>query len=674
MHVAPGRPHWTAGLRGAIATSVPLALAFTLDYPDLAVAGLAGYSIVLADKGGAYRTRAKGMWSVILGGGLATALGTWTALHTWPAVAVLLVGVSIFGLLRLFGAQATSVGTVLGIALVIAPVRPAADLAQALHYASLYMLGATWAAVLSLSFWPLRLYRPTRIAIAQTLRGLCKLAYALPDTSTQHDSERHQLERRAIIGQVRNSIELARSHLASMRRGRIGPSRRGEHLLALVSVADLILGALVAMDDSAALSPAQPAAHIARWQQEVASYLRTTLTAVAESLETEKELTIPLRAPAELVAALREATESESAYEAVFLLRALERAERLAAIASGVDGTARVLPFDEQHEPGPTERAAALATLRAHLTLDSAIFRHTLRTTLATTATRWLVDVLAWDYGHWATLTCFIIMQPHGVQTWAKALQRVGGTVLGAAVALVMTQWIQGPLATVACVFTCVLFAMSMLPLNYGVFTACLTPAFILLAETRATEGGVIGARLSGTLLGAGIALLSARLLFPLSERDQIHPLLGKIVTELEHLLTAVANESPAIAEVRRTRRALGIALLNAEASYQRLLTETGISSAHSEALLTLLLYFHRITSGLIAITFARGTSVHRHLIARAPELRTELDEIRQLIQSPSQHTASHSIQTAPQPASRVDLIFEQAAVLRAASLRLPRP
>jgi hypothetical protein len=112
------------------------------------------------------------------------------------------------------------------------------------------------------------------------------------------------------------------------------------------------------------------------------------------------------------------------------------------------------------------------------------------------------------------------------------------------------------------------------------------------------------------------------------------------------------------------------LALLNAEASYQRLLTETGIPPEQSEAVLTLLLYSHRLASGLIAIAFVRGTTLHRRLRERALELRDALANIRAAVVDRSDPAPVPEPANVNEASERVEVMFEQLAVMRTASLR----
>jgi uncharacterized membrane protein YccC len=667
LRIAPGRPNLAAGLRAGLATTLPLLLAAAISRPELAFTSLAGFSAVLADKGGAYRTRALSMLALTIGGGLVTFLGMLASVHPLPSLGLIVIVVGSAGFLRLFGAEATAVGTTIAMASVVALTRPAETPMAALVCAGFFVAGGAWAALISLLLWPLRLFKPARRAIAAALRELAGVARSLIGAGTESSA---QVARREQLGRARTAIELARAQLGVLRKGRLGPSHRGELLVALVEAADLLLGALVGIEDSLAFDPPRNLPELPRWIADIAEHTSNTLARVATAIEHERVLPPLAAADHELAQSILNAAESPDHHEPRILARALERVTRLEELARAVDDPSEP-PRASRTEPSDlSSQASKLSLARDHFTLDSAMFRHALRSTLATGTTVLLVQLLQLDHGYWATLTCLVIMQPHGAQTWAKALQRVGGTMIGAGLALLVATWVTEPRLIIACVFCFVSLAVALLPLNYGAFAVFLTPGFVLLAETHAGNPDLVGVRILNTLLGASIALLGSRVLFPVSERDQIRPLMAAALDELSALVGVVAENPLSIERVRAARRRLGMALLNAEASYQRLLTETGIPPEQSEAMLSLLLYAHRMASGLIAIAFARGTVLHLHLVERAPDLRRAIGDLRRAIAERGDPGP------APEPASltdsteRVEALFEQLAILRSATLR----
>jgi uncharacterized membrane protein YccC len=667
LRVAPGRPNFAAGLRAGLATVLPLLLIPLLGHPELMWASLAGFGAVLADKGGAYRTRALSMSAIAVASSLAVFLGTLTAGYPLLACLLVLAAVGLGAFVRLFGAEATSIGVLSSVSLVVALANPVPDVRGALVCAGFALLGTGWSALLSLVLWPLRPYRPARLASADSLRQLAVVARSLVSATTDPTA---QVARRSQLGRAREAIERARAALGSSRRSRPGPSRRGEQLVALVEASDQLFGALTALEDGLALESYEQSELLREQLDRVAELIEDELTRLADAICDERALAYSAACQAAL-ATIEPHVDTRTEHVPRLLLRAVERLERVIELGRAIDDPS-LKPLSGRAEPSElSTEASKLSLMRDHLTLDSAMFRHALRTAIATASAVLFMHALHVEHGYWATLTCLVIMQPHGAATWAKALQRVLGTVIGAGVAVLIASLVHDPSVIVAFVFAFVTVGMALLPLNYGAFAVFLTPGFVLLAERNAGELDLAWVRVVDTLLGALIALLGSRLLFPLSERDQFRPLMDKAVLTLRGLLEVAAAPAPSNTQLRTARRQLGLALLNAEASYQRLLSESGLALEESEALLSLLLYAHRLASGLIALALAEGTQSHRRLIESAPELARAIDEVHQLI-------ARRKLASAPpEPArravalgDRVDRLFDQLAILHGAAVR----
>ncbi|MET0287384.1 MAG: FUSC family protein [Polyangiales bacterium] len=688
LRMAPARPNIPSGLRAGLATTLPLLLFPWFPHHELAWSSLAGFNTVLVDKGGAYRTRALSMLAMALFGALAVLLGTSIAEEAWLSVPIVLVVVFVGGFMRVFGAEATTLGVASSIAFVLALARPAADFHASVLAASFFVLGTLWSALISLVLWPLRPFKPSAEAVAASLLELAKVADSFVGGK---DDAPAQVARRALLGRTRELIELARAALGTSRRARPGPSSKGEKQIRILEAADQLFAALTALEDSLVLERPQDLPDLPRWIDTVAMRVGAELRRAAEAVASEKRLgarSMPRPSFASVVSDIGEQQRTEE-YVPLLLARALERLETLLAIAGEDPSDAKNASYTRPRELSTHASWSSLA--RDQLTLDSAIFRHALRMAISTAIAVRAMHWLEVEHGYWATLTCLVIMQPHGSATWTKALQRVGGTVLGAGVAMGVANFVhEGPLL-IACVFVFVALGMALLPINYGAHAVFLTPAFVLLAETQAGNLDLAVPRVINTLIGAFIALLGSRLLFPISERDQFRPLIASAIGKLRGLLAVAAMPMPrAQGALRQARTELGLALLNAEASYQRLLTESSILPDESEALLTLLLYTHRLSSGFIALALVGGSHVHAHLQQEKGELKVELAELEQAIRERSHPPARSRVSTAPLALEargfserepnlaadaldgdeRVDVLFEQLDVLRNAVLR----
>ncbi|MDB4990342.1 MAG: hypothetical protein JWN04_5520, partial [Myxococcaceae bacterium] len=443
----------------------------------------------------------------------------------------------------------------------------------------------------------------------------------------------------------------------------------------------LLFAAFVALEDGLALEPSDTLPALPSWIDASAKHIAAELSRIGESVAEEQA---PEPRPAarpsfsQIATALSPHMQTSTEHVPRVLARAIERLDyvsdlaQLLGQAGGAHNASTRASKASRTEPSDLSTGASkLSLLRDNLTLDSAMFRHALRMSISTAVAVSAMHAIELERGYWATLTCLVIMQPHGSATWAKALQRVGGTILGAAVALVVASWVHDPQWIVLFVFAFVSLGMALLPINYGAFAVFLTPGFVLLAETQTGHGQLSSVRVLNTLLGAAIALLGSRLLFPLSERDAFRPLLAEAIGSLRVLLEVAASELPAGPLLGAARRRVGLALLNAEASYQRLLTESGIAPEESEAVLTLLLYAHRLASGLIALAVAEGTLSHGRLRERKRLLDNELEELRMATlqrRAPSEPERPESL--AADHGERVEVLFEQLAVLRAAATR----
>jgi uncharacterized membrane protein YccC len=671
LRVAPARPNLSAGLRAGLATTLPLLLQPWIHRPELAWTGLAGFFVVLVDKGGAYRTRAKTMLSLAFCGALAVWLGTLAAAHSVLALALVLSVVGVGGYMRVFGAEASSVGVLTSITLVVALARPAPNSLSALSSAGFYLVGSLWALLIALVLWPLRVYRPARFAVANALRKLAVVASSFVAAGSHASA---QLSRRAQLGAAREAIETARAAIGASRRGRGGPTRLGDLLLALLEAADQLFAALVALEDGLAHEPPEALPKLPAWIDREATLIADQLLRVAEALELERAFASAAeqdRGARQLAHSIAPHADSPAEYVPRILSRALERLNNMVEIAGAIDGPAQAGLSGRTAANVVSTRADAGSLLRDQWTLDSAMFRHALRMAIATATTLLIVHAVQLEHGYWATLTCLVIMQPHGAATWTKALQRVLGTILGAGVATLVASYVHDPLIVRGFVFGFVALGVALLPLNYGVFAVLLTPSFVLLAETHAGQLSMAGVRVINTLLGATVSLLCTRLLWPISEREQFRPLIGQALAELEALLRISAAPQVSAAALQEARRKTGLALLNAEASYQRLLTESGLAPGETEALLTLLLYVHRLASGLIALAVAEGSEAHQRLQQQAPKLVAALDDLRSAIAQRSQPSApAHGTEAAEQQGERVDRLFDQLAVMRAATSR----
>ena len=234
--VAPARPAYAAGLRAALATVVPLLVAQVFNLSGGTWMSLAGFSSALAERGGSYRSRAGAIAAMTALGTIAVLIGGVVSNQLIVAV-VLTFGVAVVCALgRAWGNTGATIGGSVLNMFVISLAWPAAGLADAVGRAGYTVVGGAWAAVLALVLWPLRPYRPARLALGESLRLLADYVTQVVVGLEAGEKGDDTLPAGSLV--VRAGLENARATLATIRRGRPGESSRGARLVVLHTTAD----------------------------------------------------------------------------------------------------------------------------------------------------------------------------------------------------------------------------------------------------------------------------------------------------------------------------------------------------------------------------------------------------------------------------------------------------
>ena len=424
---------------------------------------------------------------------------------------------------------------------------------------------------------------------------------------------------------MREALEAARAVLADTQRGR-GERARGERLLIVLGGLEGLFGNLVAMaDDVLALSPdGSPdgsEAAAARWEvRRALGGFTGTVRELAKLVSSEHPA--PAAPPvawdgaAVLLAAHALEASERHRVDRARLRHVAQGLERMRELSSTLVATAMELETGLTREGGaaawpplvPQARPSWTAPLRDNLTLDSVILRHALRVAVTLMFAVGLTALFPSSHGYWVTITVFTIMLPHTGATLLKAMQRVLGTLLGSAIAIALTTVLHAPWALLPVIFCTATLCIGLLPLNYGAYTTFVTLTFVLLTEIGSNDWTLAPVRVENTLLGGLLALAGSLLLWEVPERHLFQKELAKAFDASVVLLRAAVQASvdagsilapPAVTEARRR---VGLALLNAEASLQRLLLDPRRREKQIEPRSTMLTFVRRSTAALVAL------------------------------------------------------------------------
>ncbi|WP_239576775.1 FUSC family protein [Archangium primigenium] len=623
VRFAPVRPAVMAGIRAAIATVLPLVMAQALHLPGGLWLCLGGFNASFADKGGSYRARASSMGAGLCMGAVAAFLGAVAGQEAALSIAVALVWVTACSFGGVYGAAASVVGNTASSAFIVSLALPVHSWAEAFQRGGLLALGALWAMFLSLVLWPIRPYGPSRLAVAGGFRAVEAYAGEVARLFARGASAEAWQEQILLHhARIRETLEVAGSTLAATRRGR-GESERGEQLLVLLQIAEVMFSTVIALGDVLESQRSEARAH-PEWER-VDAALGTfclELQRLARGVEREGRVREPsaLDWGAPTPDAARSLEWEWEPGERAALGYAWRLVSRLRGFVEAASKTETRLAGEPLASPSPPPSWAqqVLGPVRDNLSMGSLVFRHALRVGLTTTVAVAVSLAFIPSHGYWVTITVLTILQPYTGATFLRGLQRVGGTVVGGLLAAGLATSLNTPAELMPFVFVTVAISIAIIPLNYGLYTVFLTLTFVLLAEFESGDFTLARVRVLNTLMGGGLALAGMWLLWERPERELLpEQLAAALRANREHFLLALSERvgpasPPSESHFSEARRKIGLATLNAEASFLRLMSEPRRRAEPIEPVMTLLAYLRRFAAAVISVAASPADGVSR--------------------------------------------------------------
>ena len=597
-----------AALRCAVGVAVPLVTATALGQPGAAVFITVGaVSVGFGSFQGAYRSRAAVMLLASVAMAVSVFVGSQTGSTPLLAIGTAAVWSFAAGLLVAFGPAGAFVGLQSTVAVLLADAYPA-DLQGAAIRALMVLGGGMIQTFFVVSVWPLRRFHQERESIARLYRELALYG--------RHVASRTELR----------PPEAAETPGAADVRGDPHPfARHGETLVfqALLDEGDRLRTSLAALS----LTPSREAAPLA----EVVAQL---LDAIADAVEDGREPADDADAWARL-----EHVAADSAIVRT-IRRQLEAAWETAHIPAQ-SGT-RTAPSSRPLHPGgvrarsrvprpiPTGRTIqnSLGTLRANLSLDSAVFRHALRLALAVAAATAIYRLAHVPRGYWMPMTTLLVLKPEFRETFVTGSGRIIGTLVGGGLATLLTLPTgshRGVVVALLLVF--VWLGYTVFRASYTLFTICFTAYVVFLLMLSGLAGTLAAEyRIVNTIAGGLMALL-VYALWPTWEsgraRDALASLVAVLAADARLLLGSLVDPDTWSEErLRASRHRARLARSNAEASVERMMAEPETSRRIDP----------QVALGLLAATrrYALGAlALHAQLNERPLHSRPDLAPLR---------------------------------------------
>jgi len=584
VNFAPEAASLSEGLRAAVACAAIAAIAVLSHWPLLSWAAVAAFWACLVDPGGSTRIRAKLLIGFALTGAIVSMLCA--AIATFgpaPAVAVLFGLTVIGGLLRVYGAEVSSLSNILLVVVVYTVSRPIGSWMGLSMFGLLFLAGCAWATALSLTVWRIHPFAAPRQALAGAYKALAALAVGLAETTPSPPGDPRwtahaQHDRRA----AREAIEAARASIAQTTGERGGMGATGARLSAALNVAEGEFAYLIALADTLERRPVQDLDQMRRTVRLI-KQLASVFHRVDRYVEdADNGDAGPVRL------AIRRVALGSGAAPAPVRTLILDCAHEAEHVLDDAPAPALAVRQAIAQPSGAARIREALAPLRTELNPQSLIFRHALRMAISVCFAYLLTRLLHIPYGYWMTMTVVIIQQPYVATTWTRALERVVGSVLGGGLAALLGIAFHSQATLLLLIFPLAMATMAFRPVNYTLFVFFLTPLFVLILDLThpgERELTLAGVRAMNTVIGGVIALAGVTLLWPASGANRMRLDLATAIERNGRFaslaLAGAGDASPTDPDlsdpssVDAARRSAGLASNIAEASQQRAALES---------------------------------------------------------------------------------------------------
>jgi len=636
---AARRLQWRRGLRAGLAVAVAMAVCRMLGKP-MGWAALGGFEAILVDNGGPYRSRLQTMATVLVGGAVACVVGAMSATPLAVAVVVTAAFCFVVTFARVLSQPIASTSVIVLVLYFAGYGGTTHTLEGALGNALAFVLGGAWAAALSLVFWPVDPFRPARLAVAECYRVLAEFAAGVkvlevPRGEAAEEREAGRRRIHAFQREMRTTMETARSGLSATAARTTSRTVRARSLTVLLETADMLFAETLrwaelaeAAEDGAARDALREALHwMSAAERAVAGGLTHRPQDGGSSFAPEGSHSLEhVRGRAEVIAA-QERVGTGLVKHLVGMLVNDER-DALQNIEIAFEALRAVWSGVEVRAGGVTVRWSSLAerdaknvpamgwleTARANWTASSVMMRHALRLAVVGAVDVLLMRMVHVSHGSWLAMTSIIVLQPYGSGTVRRSMQRVVGTIAGGVLAAVLAAGIQTQEGILVVITVTSVLTLATYAVDYGWYCFFLTPTFVLMSLPQLRDWHYAGVRMGTTVLGALVALVAMRLLWPEQEQAELSRLLGTGAIADAEYVTAMVKYWELDAAGRRAmertllapaRRSCGLAINDAEETLDRLMLEPGFGKKAGglDGALTFVTYLRRLARSVTVLT-----------------------------------------------------------------------
>lgn len=257
-----------------------------------------------------------------------------------------------------------------------------------------------------------------------------------------------------------------------------------------------------------------------------------------------------------------------------------------------------------------THKAIDLKELRDNLSLQSNIFRHAVRTSIAT-LTGFIIS-LFFPLGHsyWILLTIIVILKPAYSLTRKRNYERLIGTIAGAVIGLIILYFIHDNHVLFFIMLLLMIGTYSLLRTHYMWSVIFMTP-YILLLFHLLSNGNfqtLILDRVTDTAIGSAIAFVANIILLPAWEHEQIKNYMLQSIKDNKDYFTVITGafiyKPFTTTQYKLSRKNAFVALANLSDAFTRMLSEPKRKQKNIKLLHQFVVLNHMLTSHIATLSY----------------------------------------------------------------------
>ncbi len=558
-------------------------------------ASLGALAVSIADNPGPIHHRRNGMIVSAVVAFLISLISGYTSQVNWLFFVILPVFAFLFSMIGVYGTRATAIGLAALLVLVL-QTQHHYQAGQVLT-GSLYLLaGGVWYLALSVGLYTIRPYKLIQQALGEYVRSSgdylrAKAKFYIPGIDTTQPFK-DLIQSQIAVQSKQNLI----SELLFQTRGVVKESTNISRILMMVflDVSDLFERAMTAHQDYQKLHGYFSETSIMQEYRLLILALADELDEIGIALQSGRSSTYStdidqrLMKQREHLQELRVTRLNAQNIEGFISLRhILDSIEDIASRIRVLHQYTSLKIKVDRKNPGVPDPKSFISKQQYdpklffdNISFRSNIFRHSLRIALAALCAYTVGLFFPLGHSYWIMLTVIVILKPAYSLTKKRNLERLVGTVIGAAVGAGLLLLVHDRTAVLVMMALSMAGAYSFIRHQYFVAMILMTMYIVLMFHLLEPEGFtvILRDRIIDTAIGSAIAFLFSTLLSPIWEHEQIDDFMAEVVEDnldyYESISLAFTGKPVDNAYADIKRKDSWVSLANLADAFQRMLSE----------------------------------------------------------------------------------------------------